>query len=128
MTATKASADVREVPADARALLNAAATGARHLVDFAASEAKLAALSGLAMLLLVILSAASLVIAWGLIAASVLYLLAMAGLPWPIGAVGFAVAHGVAAFYGWRQTSRLSRNLTLPELRRVVMTNAARVD
>lgn len=102
------------------ALVHAWGRRVRHLVDLAAAEARLAAMSGLAMLLLVIVCAASLVVAWILIVASVLYLFSLSQIPWPYAAVGFAAAHGVFAFYCWRLTTRLSRNLTLPELRHAV--------
>jgi hypothetical protein len=86
-------------------------------VELAAAEARLAALSGLAMLLLVMIAAAALVVAWVLIVACILYLLARADIGWSIPALIIALAHAGLAYYLWQLTVRLSRNLTLPELR-----------
>jgi hypothetical protein len=102
-------------PADE--LVCSAAQRIRDVVELAAAEARLAALSGLAMLLLVMIAAAALVVAWVLIVACILYLLARADIGWSIPALIIALAHAGLAYYLWQLTVRLSRNLTLPELR-----------
>ncbi|HEX5049228.1 MAG TPA: hypothetical protein VFX89_19105 [Gammaproteobacteria bacterium] len=102
-------------------LLGAIAQRARDVVELAATEARLAALSGLAMLVLVMVAAAALVIGWGLLVACVLYLFWRAEVGWALPALVFALAHGALAYYLWQTTARLSRNLTLPVLRREVL-------
>jgi hypothetical protein len=98
-------------------LVHAAAQRVRAIVELAAAEARLAALSGLAMVLLVIVAAAALVVAWVLLVACALYAFAQTSLGWPIPALCIAAAHAVLAYYLWQVTVRLSWNLTLPELR-----------
>jgi hypothetical protein len=102
-------------------LLGAIAQRARDVVDLAAAEARLAALSGLEMLVLVMVAAAALVVAWGLLVACVLYLFWQAEVGWVVPALVFAVGHAALAYYLWQMTVRLSRNLTLPALRREVL-------
>ncbi|HET7130707.1 MAG TPA: hypothetical protein VFJ95_00610, partial [Gammaproteobacteria bacterium] len=94
-------------------LLGALAQRARDVVDLAAAEARLAALSGLEMLVLVMVAAAALVVAWGLLVACILYLFWQAEVGWVVPAVLFALAHAALAYYLWQMTVRLSRNLTL---------------
>lgn len=101
-------------------LATAASARFRHVLDLAAAEARLATMSGLSMVLLVLFAGASLVIAWALVVASAIYLLAQSGLSWPSAALGFAVAHAGLAYLYWQLTVRLSRNLTLPETRRAI--------
>ncbi|MEO8467714.1 MAG: hypothetical protein ABI640_20495 [Gammaproteobacteria bacterium] len=88
------------------------------LVDLAAAEVRLAALSGLTMLLLVMIASAALVVAWALVVGCLLYLLSRTGIGWPIPAFLLAVAHVALAYTLWQITVRLSKNLSLPELRR----------
>jgi hypothetical protein len=104
-------------------LLELAGQRVKHLVDLGAAEARLAALSGLAMLLLVVLSAASLVIAWGLAIATLLYALSVyADVPWAAAALVMAFVHAALAAVCWHYTTKLSRNLTLPVLRQSIGT------
>jgi hypothetical protein len=100
------------------ALVRAAAQRVHDLLDLAVAEMRLAALSGLTMLLLVMIISAALVVAWGLVVACLLYLFSRTPFGWPLPALGIAVGHVVLAYYLWQITVRLSRNLTLPELRR----------
>jgi len=102
-------------------LLGAIAQRARDVVELAAAEARLAALSGLAMLVLVMVAAAALVVAWGLLVACTLYVFWKAEVGWVLPALVFAVGHAALAYYLWQMTARLSRNLTLPALRREVL-------
>lgn len=97
---------------------------ARDIVELTAAEARLAALSGLAMLLLVMIAAAALVVAWVLLVACALFLFAQTALGWPIPAVVIAAAHAGLAYYLWQTTVRLSWNLTLPELRNTLAAKA----
>jgi len=101
----------------AEGLARAAVQRAQDLVELAAAEMRLAALSGLTMLLCVMIAAAALVVAWALLVACVLYVLSRSPVGWPMPALGFAVGHALLAYYLWHVTVRLSRNLTLPELR-----------
>jgi hypothetical protein len=116
------AAAIDEHPGDgvepaARELLHAAKIRVRDVIELAAAETRLAALSGLAMLILVIVAAAALIVAWLLIVLCVLYLFALAEVGWLIPALVIAGVHAGLAFYLWQVAVRLSRNLTLPELR-----------
>ncbi len=75
------------------------------------------------MLLCVMIAAAALVVAWGLLVACVLYLFSRSPLNWPVPALLLAVGHAAFAYYLWQLTVRLSRNLTLPELRTTLRRN-----
>lgn len=109
-------------PAAAAASLLESGLGlARDVIELAAAELRLAALSGVTMLMLVIVAALMLVMAWGFVAAVAVYGLAAAGLSWPTAGLVIAGAHLVGAYLLWRAIVRLSRSLTLPELRRTVM-------
>jgi hypothetical protein len=103
-------------------LFRAALQRVTDIVDLAAAESRLAALSGLAMIFFVIFAAAALVIAWVLLVGCVLFLFAQSRIGWPIPAFCFAVGHAALAYYLWQQTVRLSWNLTLPELRATLAT------
>lgn len=94
---------------------------ARDVVELAAAELRLAALSGVTMLMFVIVAALLIVMAWGFIAAVAAYGLVAAGLSWPVAGLLIAAAHTVAAYLLLRGVVRLSRSLTFPELRRVIM-------
>lgn len=86
-------------------------------VDLAAAEVRLAAMSGMSMLLFAIVASAALIIAWGLLVALLIYAAMLVGIGWPLAAVLLAVLHVMVAYGSWRATVRLSRNLTLPSLR-----------
>lgn len=121
-SANPEAAHTNEVPRFGEELVRAATQRVRDIVDLAAAEARLAALSGLAMLLLVMIAAAALVVAWVLLVAFALYLFAQSPLDWPIPALFIAAAHAGLAYYLWQVTVRLSWNLTLPELRTTLAT------
>ena len=106
-------------------LLAALAQRAKDVIDLAAAEARLAALSGLAMLVLVMVAAAALVVAWVLLVACILYVFWRAQMGWVVPALIFALAHAGLAYYLWQTTARLSRNLTMPVLRREVLHGPA---
>lgn len=95
----------------------------RNVVELAAAELQLAALSGVTMLMLVIVSAAFIVLAWVCVAAVAAYALVVLGLSWPAAGLLLAAAHALAGYGLWRTAVRLSRSLTLPELRRSVLSS-----
>jgi hypothetical protein len=107
----------------ASTLVSDTLTLARDVVGLAAAEVRLAALSGLTMLMLVIVTAVLVIMAWGSVAAVVAYVLVAVGLPVAAAGLLVAAAHGVAAFLLWRTVVRLSRSLTLPELRRSLLSS-----
>lgn len=107
--------------AAATAMLSAALRLARDIAELAAAELRLAALSGVTMLMLVIVAALLIVMAWGCIAAVAAYGLVAAGWPLPVAGLAVAAAHLLAAYLLWRFVVRLSRSLTLPELRKAVL-------
>src|SRR5690606_18688651 len=94
----------------------------RHVVELAAAELQLAALSGVTMLMLVIMSAALIVMAWAFVAAVIAYALVMLGMPWPAAGLLLAAVHALGAYAPWLGAVRLSRSLTRPELRRSVLS------
>jgi hypothetical protein len=102
------------------AAIAAAQDGAKHLLELAAAETRLAALSGVSMLLMIILAAALSIVGWGFLAGVVAYLLVILGLPWPVAGLVLAGAHAIAAYLLWRNVVKLSGNLTLPALRRTL--------
>lgn len=104
-------------------LARAALQRVQHITELAAAEVHLAALSGLTMLLCVMIAAAALVVAWGLLVACVLYLFSRSPVNWPLPALLLAIGHAAFAYYLWQVTVRLSRNLTLPELRTTLRRN-----
>ncbi|HEX6993477.1 MAG TPA: phage holin family protein [Gammaproteobacteria bacterium] len=108
--------------AAAAGLVSGALDLARDIVALAAAELRLAALSGMTMLMLVLVTAALIVVGWTFVAAVAAYVLVQVGLPWPAAGLIIAAVHGVAAFLLWRTVVRLSRSLTLPELRRSVLS------
>jgi hypothetical protein len=97
--------------------LRAAARRVRDLVELAEAETRLAALSGLTMILSVMIAAAALVIAWALLVVCILFVFSLTSFGWAIPALMIALGHAALAHYLWQYTVRLSRNLTLPELR-----------
>lgn len=91
------------------------------VVDLAATEARVAALSLFGMLFLVIFAAAAMIVGWGLLVVVAISLLDSAGIAWQWSAAVAALLHGLLAFACWEIAARLSRNLTLPVLRRVLV-------
>jgi membrane protein implicated in regulation of membrane protease activity len=89
----------------------------RDLFELAEAEARLAALSGLTMILCLMIAAAALVVAWGLLVACALFVLSRTPLGWPIPAFTVALGHVALAYFLWQYIVRLGRNLSLPELR-----------
>ena len=98
-------------------LMHAVGQRVSHTLDLAAQEAQLAAVSGLTMILLIILAAASVVVGWGLVVAAAIWALAGAGVSIPIATGAFAITHVAAAIACWHLVVKLSHNLTLPALR-----------
>lgn len=107
--------------AAATAMLSAALRLARDIAELAAAELRLAALSGVTMLMLVIVAALLVVIAWGCLAAVAAYGLVALGWSWPMAGLTIAAVHLLAAYLLLRAVTRLSRSLTLPELRKAVL-------
>jgi hypothetical protein len=101
----------------AEEVLRAASRRIRDLMELAEAETRLAALSGLTMILSVMIAAVALVVAWALLVACILFVFARTSLGWPIPALMLALGHAALAHFLWQYTVRLSRNLTLPELR-----------
>jgi hypothetical protein len=99
------------------ALLDAAGRRAQGLLELAGAELRLIAISGFAMLLLVVLSATALIVAWGLVVASVLQAVGSTALPWSFAALILAIGHVLLAAFCWQRMTRLSRYLTMPALR-----------
>jgi hypothetical protein len=102
--------------------LRAATAVLANIVELAVAEARLAAVSAFAMCFLVIVAAAATIIGWALVVVVGISLLADAGISWRLTAVIIAVLHGLGAYLCWEVSARLSRNLTLPALRRAALT------
>lgn len=105
---------IRSAAAD---LLRAARDQFRDTVELAAAEARLAAMTGLTMLVLVISATAFLLVGWGLLMVAVAHLALQAGLSWPQALLGLVVLHGLAAWLALHSAMRMTRQLTLPALR-----------
>ena len=108
-----------DIGAAVAAVMHAAKRRWVTVLDLAAAEVRLAAMSTLTMALLAIVAGAALIIAWGLLVALMLYFAMRAGIGWPGAAFVLAIVHVGVAYGAWRATVRLSRNLTLPSLRGV---------
>jgi hypothetical protein len=106
-----------DIGAAAATAVQAAKQRVLTIVELAAAEVRLAAISSLTMLLLAIVAAAALVIAWILLVALAIFAASRLGIPWPVAALALFGIHVAVAYGAWRSTVRLSRNLTLPELR-----------
>lgn len=120
--ARQAGAQSGDGPVAAASAVAVAATNyVRRLVELAAAELELAAVSGVSMVVMVLAAAAFALVAWALLAGVVAYALVAVGLPWPVAGLLLAGAHGVAAFILWRRAVIMSRALTLPALRRVLL-------
>lgn len=107
----------------AAAVFAAARDRLQHIVELAAAELRLAAMSGVAMLVMAILAAALLIVAWGLLTGVAAYLLVAAGLSWPWAGTALALIHLLAAFFLLRGAVKLSQRLTLPRLRRTLVAS-----
>jgi hypothetical protein len=107
-------------------VLQAAKGRVVQVLDLAAAEARLAAMSGLSMLLMITVAAAALIIAWALVVAVAIYGFLLMSISWPVTAIALALVHVGVAYLLWRTTVKLSRNLTLPQLRRVMVPTGTR--
>jgi Flp pilus assembly protein TadB len=107
-------------PSRSKALLNASLSRVRSVTDLAIAEIRLAAVSSLNMLLLILLSAGALMISWGLLVVCCLHAVAMLGVPWAWTALVLAAIHVLLATYLWHTAVGLSNDLTLPELRKTL--------
>lgn len=104
-------------------LLQAAGSRLRNTVALAAAEARLAAMAGLTMLILVVLTACFVLVGWGLMVAAAVSLAANAGISWATIAFGASVLHLLAALLLFLWAMRLSRHLTLPALREALWSD-----
>jgi hypothetical protein len=118
MTALKAAElATRPVAQERDALLDAAGRRVEGILELAGAEVRLIAVSSLTMLVLAILAAAAVIIAWVLVVASILEAAVRAGLPYILTALVLALVHVVIAVYCGKRITRLSRHLTMPALR-----------
>lgn len=108
------------VTAAASELLQATVSRLRNTLELAAAEARLAAMSGLLMLVLVALTVCFVLVGWGLIVAALANLAVSAGLSWTVVAGAAGLAHLLAAGLLLSWALRLSRHLTLPTLRQAL--------
>jgi hypothetical protein len=91
-----------------------AAAAVRLLGAFAAADTARAAGCVLVMLLSAAMCAAAIVVGWGLVVASLLYVVAdYSTTAWLLTALGFAAAHAVLALFFWHHAARLGRRLML---------------
>ena len=73
--------------------------------------------TGFVGILMVALCAAAIVIGWGLVLASLLYVVAgYSTTTWVLTALGLAAGHGVIAAVCWHHAVASSRNLAVPDL------------
>ena len=113
-TATSPATEERD------ALVGAAMERVKGLFDLAGAELRLIAISVFAMLFLVVLAATALLVAWGLVVASLLQFAASTAIPWSVAAIVLALGHLILAMYCWQRMQSLGRHFTMPELRRAL--------
>lgn len=120
-------------PADILARLEPTSRRARLIRIYASTvaaitEARAAAPHLLGIIVLSLLCAGALVIGWGLVLASLLYVVAAAYsvTTWLLTALGLAIGHGVLAAACWRHAAALGRELTSPPARRGCMPPSRR--
>ena len=103
------------------ALLASLEQQARHVAELAAAEARLAALSGIGIVVCALLAVAALLVTWILVVVLAGGGLVALGLRWPLAVALLAAAHLLAAYALWRGVVNLSANLVFPRLRRVLL-------
>lgn len=118
--ASSASPESLSLGAAGAELVRALKRRAGHLVELAAAESGLAAMSGITMLVMAIVASALLIVAWILLVSVVGYALVLAGVPWIAAGLVLAAIHLGVAYYLYRKAMKLSRDLTWPELRRAL--------
>jgi hypothetical protein len=96
---------------------------AGRLLELAAAESGLAAMSGITMLVMAIVASALLIVAWVLLVSVVGYALVLAGVPWIAAGLVLSAIHLAVAYYLYRKALKLSRDLTWPELRRALFSS-----
>jgi hypothetical protein len=89
-------------------------------VDLAAAEAELAARAGAGILILAALAIVAVLTGWGFLVAALASLAVAAGLPWSAVAAGLSLLHFAIAAGLLKAAALLSRDLTLPALRRAL--------
>ena len=87
------------------------------IIDLAAAETRLAAMAGATMLIFVILATVFAVTGWAFLVAAAGALAMQAGISWAAIALVIGLVHVAGAVALWVAAMRLSRHLTLPELR-----------
>jgi hypothetical protein len=96
---------------------------AGRLLELAAAESGLAAMSGISMVVLAIVTSALLIVAWILLVSVVGYALVLVGVPWIAAGLVLAVVHLAVAYYLFRKAMKLSRDLTWPALRSALFSS-----
>ena len=109
-----------EFGAAAMGFARAAGDRLSHTVELAASEARLAAMTGVTMLVLGLLTVAFALVGWAFLVAAVAQLGVAAGLSWATVALGVGALHVLVAVGLWNWAMHLSRNLTMPALRQAL--------
>jgi hypothetical protein len=109
-----------ELGAAAFGYARAAGERLSHTVELAVSEARLAAMTGVTMLVLGLLTVAFALVGWGFLVAAIAQLGVAAGLSWAVVALGVSATHALVAIGLWTWAMRLSRNLTMPALRQAL--------
>ena len=110
-----------DMAAAAMGYVQAAGDRLTHTVELAANEARLAAMTGVTMLVLALLTVAFALVGWGFLVAAIAQLGVQAGFSWAIVALGVSALHVLAAIGLWGWAMRLSRHLTLPALREALV-------
>jgi hypothetical protein len=105
--------------------LRAAADRLAHTLDLAASEARLAAATAVTMLVLALLTVAFVLVGWAFLVAAIAQLGVQAGFSWTSVALAMSAVHVGAAIGMFAWAMRLSRNLTMPALRKALAGDGA---
>lgn len=110
-------ATVEGIGSSVSALWSAMADRVRHTFELAAAELRLAALTWLTMLVLILLGIAAILAGWLLMVLALAGLAVKAGMPWPAVAGVLAAVHFAGGALLFRSVTRMSRDLTLPATR-----------
>jgi hypothetical protein len=113
-----------DLSAAAMHFVRAAGDRLTHTVDLAASEARLAVMTGVTMLVLALLTVAFVLVGWGFLIAALAQLGVAAGFSWAAIALVVSAVHFIAALGLLGSAMRLSHHLTMPALRRALAARA----
>jgi TRAP-type C4-dicarboxylate transport system permease small subunit len=118
MTSTQTAESEQPDVATASSVMSALRSHASDMTALFAADARLAGVSFVAMINGVVLSGLSLLTAWGLFIAMLVWWAGTLGLPMGLVFGALALLHVIVAFVLWHVTTRLARHLEFRATRR----------